>query len=197
MTLALLRLTLARHRSVPISHLSHLGPTPALQTLRPYTTGKPARKMGKKKPSVPAEEHLLLPQHPARPDAQTTPIVDTHTHLLSTFSFYRSKYKEGKHDTVYDFVRELYRGHGVDAIVDVYCEAPVTKQWRELADSALSEEDRRVKWGGLEYWFVMGQSSSRHRPSNARTLMFGFHRRPSVSFGESEASVRLHHSAQT
>ncbi|EIW62896.1 uncharacterized protein TRAVEDRAFT_56137 [Trametes versicolor FP-101664 SS1] len=112
--------------------------------------------MGKKKSSVPAEEHLLLPQHPGRPDAQTTPIVDTHTHLLSTFSCYRSKYKEGKHDTVYDFVRELYRGHGVDAIVDVYCEAPVTKQWRELADSALSEEDRRVKWGGLEYWFVMG-----------------------------------------
>ncbi|OJT11783.1 hypothetical protein TRAPUB_11673 [Trametes pubescens] len=106
--------------------------------------------MGKKKSSVPAEEHLLLPQHPARPDAQTTPIVDTHTHLLSTFSFYRSKYKEGKHDTVYDFVREMYQGHAVDAIVDVYCEAPVTKQWRELADSALSEEDRRVKWGGLE-----------------------------------------------
>lgn len=160
MTLALLRLTLARHRSVPISHISHLRPAPALQTLRPYTTGKPARKMGKKKSSVPAEEHLLLPQHPGRPDAQTTPIVDTHTHLLSTFSFYRSKYKEGKHDTVYDFVREMYRGHAVDAIVDVYCEAPVTKQWRELADSALSAEDRRVKWGGLEYWFVMGQSES-------------------------------------
>ena len=114
--------------------------------------------MGKnKKSSVPAEEHLLLPQHPARPDTDArTPIVDTHTHLLSTFSFYRSKYKSGKYATVYDFVRELYRGHNVDAIVDVYCEAPVQAIWKELADSALTEEDRKEKWGGLDYWFVMG-----------------------------------------
>ncbi|KAI0356133.1 hypothetical protein OH77DRAFT_1436334 [Trametes cingulata] len=112
--------------------------------------------MGKKKSSVPAEEHLLLPQHPDRPHAQATPIVDTHTHLLSTFSLYRNKYKEGKHETVYDFVRELYRGHGVDAIVDVFCEAPVQTHWRELADSALSENDRKTRWGGIDYWFVMG-----------------------------------------
>ncbi|KAI0655993.1 hypothetical protein C8Q70DRAFT_1057184 [Cubamyces menziesii] len=112
--------------------------------------------MGKKKSSVPPEEHLLLPPHPARSDAQATPIVDTHTHLLSTFSFYRSKYKQGKCETVYDFVREMYKDRGVEAIVDVYCEAPVQAQWRELADSALSEEDRKRRWGGLEYWFVMG-----------------------------------------
>ncbi|KAI0645355.1 hypothetical protein C8Q79DRAFT_910324 [Trametes meyenii] len=112
--------------------------------------------MGRKKNSAPAEHHLLLPQHSGRADTQPAPIVDTHTHLLSTFSLYRSKYKEGKHDTVYDFVREMYRGHGVDAIVDVYCEAPVQRQWRELADSAISEEDRKEKWAGLEYWFVMG-----------------------------------------
>ncbi|KAI0674957.1 hypothetical protein C8Q78DRAFT_1075308 [Trametes maxima] len=112
--------------------------------------------MGKKKNSVPAEHHLLLPQHTGRADTQPAPIIDTHTHLLSTFSLYRNKYKEGKHETVYDFVREMYRGHGVDAIVDVYCEAPVQRLWKELADSALSEEDRKEKWGGLEYWFVMG-----------------------------------------
>ncbi|KAL7281322.1 hypothetical protein PYCCODRAFT_1466496 [Trametes coccinea BRFM310] len=112
--------------------------------------------MGKKKSSTPSEQHLLLPQHPSRSDAQATPIVDTHTHLISTFSTYRSKYKEGKFATVYDFVREVYKDHGVEAIVDVYCEAPVQKQWRELADSALSEDDRKLKWGGLDYWFVMG-----------------------------------------
>ncbi|KAI0330165.1 hypothetical protein GY45DRAFT_1371002 [Cubamyces sp. BRFM 1775] len=112
--------------------------------------------MGKKKSNVPPEEHLLLPPHPARPNVQATPIVDTHTHLLSTFSFYRSKYKQGKYETVYDFVREMYKDRGVEAIVDVYCEAPVQTQWRELADSALSEKDRKTRWGGLEYWFVMG-----------------------------------------
>ena len=78
------------------------------------------------------------------------------TLVLNTFTAYRSKYKAGKHTTVFDFVREVYRGHGVDAIVDVYCEAPEHATWREIADSALTEEDRREKWGGLEYWFVMG-----------------------------------------
>ncbi|KAI0779645.1 hypothetical protein C8Q74DRAFT_1199416 [Fomes fomentarius] len=114
--------------------------------------------MGKnKKSSTPGEQHLLLPQHPHRsaPDVRT-PIVDTHTHLLSTFSLYRSKYKTGKYATIYDFVREVYRGHSVDAIVDVYCEAPEHETWKEVADSALTVEDRKEKWGGLEYWFVMG-----------------------------------------
>lgn len=112
--------------------------------------------MGKKsKSSAPAEEHLILPHHPARVPGGA-PIVDTHTHLISTFTAYRSKYKAGKHTTVFDFVREVYRGHGVDAIVDVYCEAPEHETWREIADSALTEEDRKEKWGGLEYWFVMG-----------------------------------------
>lgn len=146
---------------------STLRPRPELSSLffaRSYATKyKPSpqsqRKMGKnKKSSVPAEHFLLLPQHPGRPIAsrERTPIVDTHTHLLSTFSFYRSKYKTGKYETVYDFVRDVYKGHGVDAIVDVYCEAPVQKDWKELADSALTEQDRIQKWGGLEYWFVMG-----------------------------------------
>lgn len=127
---------------------------------RPSTNGKPKlpRTMGKnKKSSTPGEQHLLLPQHPHRsaPDVWT-PIVDTHTHLLSTFSLYRSKYKTGKYATIYDFVREVYRGHSVDAIVDVYCEAPEHETWKEVADSALTVEDRKDKWGGLEYWFVMG-----------------------------------------
>ncbi|KAI0745530.1 hypothetical protein C8Q76DRAFT_703949 [Earliella scabrosa] len=147
-----------RQSSFACSPCSHLRFSTSTVYRQKPKGNKHQRTMGKnKKSSVPAEEHLLLPQHPARPDTDTrTPIVDTHTHLLSTFSFYRSKYKSGKYATVYDFVRELYRGHNVDAIVDVYCEAPVQATWKELADSALTEEDRKEKWGGLNYWFVMG-----------------------------------------
>ena len=114
--------------------------------------------MGKKKSSVPSETHLLLPAHPARPDPALAPIVDTHTHLLSTYSLYRSKYPFGAHATVYDFARALYAPAGVRALVDVYCEAPEHGAWRELADSALTEEGRCDVWGGIEYWFVMGAS---------------------------------------
>ncbi|KAI1796490.1 hypothetical protein LXA43DRAFT_879704 [Ganoderma leucocontextum] len=123
--------------------------------------------MGKnKKSSVPDEGHLLLPQHAGRPHPASTPIVDTHTHLLSTYSFYRSKYKQARYTTVYDFVRELYKDRGVDAIVDVYCEAPKLKTWKEIADSALTEKARREMWGGLEYWFVMGTSCPMHEAKN-------------------------------
>ncbi|KAL0057039.1 hypothetical protein AAF712_016340 [Marasmius tenuissimus] len=63
----------------------------------------------------------------------------------------------------------MYEGKQVDAIVDVWCEAPVQRLWKEFADSALTEEDRRTKWGGLEYWCAsisFGQLDSR-RDMNA------------------------------
>ncbi|KZP13351.1 Metallo-dependent hydrolase [Athelia psychrophila] len=103
--------------------------------------------MGKKS-NTPAEEQLLLPKHLTAGEA----IVDTHTHLLSTFASYRLKYPAGKYETVYDFVRGLYTGLNVEAIVDVWCEAPVMKEYRELADSADARDER---WGGIGYWFVM------------------------------------------
>ncbi|KAH7925773.1 Metallo-dependent hydrolase [Leucogyrophana mollusca] len=106
----------------------------------------------KNRNAVPGEEHLLLPGHPN----VATPIIDTHTHLLSTFSSYASKYKGGKHKDVFEFVRAMYAGRNVKAIVDVWCEAPVQAAWKELADSALSAQDREHKWGGIDYWFVMG-----------------------------------------
>ncbi|KAF8835224.1 Metallo-dependent hydrolase [Paxillus ammoniavirescens] len=109
--------------------------------------------MGKNKKShLPNEKYLSLPAHAEA----AIPIVDTHTHLLSTFSSYRSKYTSGKYDTVWDFVRGIYAGRNVKAIVDVWCEAPVQSAWKELADSAITPEDRAEKWGGIEYWFVMG-----------------------------------------
>jgi len=96
---------------------------------------------------------LILPDHPGH---STAPIVDTHTHLVSTFTAYKQKYKEGKYDNIYDFVNGLYRGKKVTSLVDVWCEAPVQKAWKEIADSAITPQDRNDKWCGVEYWFVMG-----------------------------------------
>ena len=108
------------------------------------------RPMPKKKSSTPGEEYLLLPSPPSN-----FSIVDTHTHVASTFEFYRTRYKQGKHQTVYDFVRAIYEGRNVESIVDVWCEAPVNKLWKEFADSSLNPEDGQRLWG-LEYWFVLG-----------------------------------------
>ncbi|KAI5116506.1 hypothetical protein M0805_004669 [Coniferiporia weirii] len=115
-------------------------------------------KNNKKRPGPPDESHLLL----AATQASVTPIVDTHTHLLSTFSAYRNKYTSGKYENVFDFVRGVYEGRNVEAIVDVYCEAPVQAAWKGLADSALTPESRKEKWGGIEYWFVMECNTGVH-----------------------------------
>ncbi|KZT05694.1 uncharacterized protein LAESUDRAFT_759938 [Laetiporus sulphureus 93-53] len=117
--------------------------------------------MGKNKKSAPKEELLRLPRHPALTaetalDEQIAPIVDTHTHLVSTFHAYRGKYKDGKYETVHDFVRGLYQDRNVEAIVDVWCDASIQLSWRSIADSALTKESIEMLWGGLEYWFVMG-----------------------------------------
>lgn len=119
--------------------------------------------MGKKKSNIPDEDHLIFPPHPSRvsPQNSLTPILDTHTHLLSTFSTYRHKYPESKFSDVYEFVRGIYlneKGESeVEAIVDVWCEAPIRKEWKEMADSAMDEEGRRNLWGGIRYCFVIGE----------------------------------------
>lgn len=110
------------------------------------------RAMGKKKSTTPAEDHLILPAH-----ASTASIVDTHTHLASTFELYRERYKDGRYLDVFDFLRAMYKDRNVEAIVDVWCEAPVRKMWKEFADSALTPENRATTWGGVDYWFVMGK----------------------------------------
>ena len=138
-------------------------------TTRSRTLGRSA--MGKKKrPAIPDEQHLCLPPHP-QATSYATPIVDTHTHLLSTYAKYRSVYPSAKYDDIFKFVRGVYGAaegegthgdapkHRTAAIVDVWCEAPVTKEWKELADSALDATARRETWGGVEYWFVMGACS--------------------------------------
>lgn len=119
----------------------------------------------------PPEDCLILPDHPRH---TTAPIVDTHTHLVSTFAAYKQKYKDGKYETLYDFVRGLYRGKKVAALVDVWCEAPVRGVWKEIADSAITVQDRKDKWGELEYWFIMGafQSTTAGRADSCSHLLY-------------------------
>ena len=92
-------------------------------------------------------------------------IIDSHTHLVSTFNMYRQKYPNGKYTNIYDFAKAFLGGkrsveacdrHAVEAIIDVWCEAPVLPTWREIADSAMDPDKRKELWGDLEYWFVMG-----------------------------------------
>ncbi|KDR73171.1 hypothetical protein GALMADRAFT_212641 [Galerina marginata CBS 339.88] len=59
---------------------------------------------------------------------------------------------EGKHLDVYGFVKAMYEGRNVDAVVDVWCDAPVKTLWKEYADAAMDKE----RWAGLEYWFALG-----------------------------------------
>ena len=121
--------------------------------------------MAKKKRPAANEGDLHLPAHPSASPTSST-IVDTHTHLLSTFAFYRQKFPSGKYETVFDFAKGLYRDgdaesvsgrHSIQSIVDVWCEAPLQKAWKELADSALEEAERKERWSGTEYWFAIGE----------------------------------------
>lgn len=107
----------------------------------------------KKKSNIPDEKHLLLPLHST---TTTTPVIDTHTHLLTTYSWYRSKFPTAQFSDIFEFVRGFYGGRNIKAIVDVWCEPPMPRMWKELADSAIAPEDRALKWGGIDYWFVMG-----------------------------------------
>ena len=116
------------------------------------------QKMGKnnKRPPPPPEQFLVLPPHPSAESATRPLIIDTHTHVASTFAFYRQKYKQGAHENCFDFIRAMCKDRNLEAIVDVWCDAPVLQFWKELANSALTDEDRERYWAGIQYWFVMG-----------------------------------------
>ena len=107
--------------------------------------------MPKKKSTTPSEDILLLPTPPT-----LLPIVDTHTHVATTFEYYRGRYKQGRCTNVFDFVTEMYEGRRVEALLDVWCEAPVQKLWKEFADAAL-DKSATQKWGSIEYWFALGE----------------------------------------
>jgi TatD DNase family protein len=50
-------------------------------------------------------------------------------------------------------VKGMYDGRNVEALLDVWCEAPVQSLWREFADAAVEENG---KWGKIQYWFALG-----------------------------------------
>ncbi|EJD40850.1 hydrolase [Auricularia subglabra TFB-10046 SS5] len=127
--------------------------------------------MAKKKSQQIPEDVLSLPAHAsALGDGGAAPVVDTHTHLLSTFSWYRSKYKEGACETVWDFVRAMcntpasdtdaakqrVKRHAVTSMVDVWCEPGSWRDWHEIADSAVAGHSKKEAWGACEYYFAMG-----------------------------------------
>ena len=79
----------------------------------------------KKRTAVLDESHLILNTLPT--STAITSIVDTHTHLLSTFEEYHKKYPKRAYDTIYKFTCMVITGQNVNAIIDVYYEAPVQK----------------------------------------------------------------------
>jgi len=80
----------------------------------------------------------------------TSAIVDTHTHLDLTFSAYQRKYRQGKYRNVHEFMRNMYEGRKVGAIVDVWSEAPVQlRLWRNFADSAVQRPREFMERNGV------------------------------------------------
>lgn len=52
---------------------------------------------------APSESNLILPKHPAETDDMR--LVDTHTHVHSTFLSYRKAYPDSAYKSVFDFAR--------------------------------------------------------------------------------------------
>ncbi|ORY88824.1 hydrolase [Leucosporidium creatinivorum] len=109
-----------------------------------------------KSKSTPVETALVLPRHAdiKETEVSSVELVDTHTHVASTFEAYRAKYPEGAHTTIKSFVKALLMSdetNKLSAVVDVWCEAPLKAEWLETVDS-LGE----LKEEGLSYSFVVG-----------------------------------------
>ncbi|CAA7265074.1 unnamed protein product [Cyclocybe aegerita] len=69
----------------------------------------------------------------------------------ATFEHYRRVFRDGdeeqrKYENVYEFIKDLYKGKNVEAVVDVWCDAPVKKVWREYADAGGGWE---MGWDGV------------------------------------------------
>ncbi|KAF4622570.1 hypothetical protein D9613_009619 [Agrocybe pediades] len=104
------------------------------------------KSMGRKSASIVQEEHLLV----TAPAPAPTPIIDTHAHYVLTYELYREKFKDGKHLNAFEFFKAIHEGRNVKSVLDVWCVPPFRDAWREYADAGPE------KWGGLEYWFIMG-----------------------------------------
>lgn len=111
--------------------------------------------MGRKRPPVPLERCLVLPVHPALqlPDNLSHLVVDTHTHIVTSFSTYRTAYSSplAQLDSIEEFVRKLVLEQSVSAVVDVFCEAPMIHDWQSVVASLGA-----LKAEGFRYSFVAG-----------------------------------------
>ena len=65
--------------------------------------------MGKKKSNLPGEQYLL-PMPPS-----SLGIINMHTHIATTYSFYHQRYK-GKCENVFDFIKVIYDNQIIEAI---------------------------------------------------------------------------------
>ncbi|GAA5884680.1 hypothetical protein JCM6882_005347 [Rhodosporidiobolus microsporus] len=118
------------------------------------STPKSSRQSNKSS-RTPHESVLVLPPHAelkGLPEGEQVELVDTHTHVLSTFLAYKDKYPEGEHQTIQSFVSATLPT--MSAVVDVWCEAPMTASWREVVDSLSDLKKENPK--ALDYHFVVG-----------------------------------------
>ncbi|GAA5855491.1 hypothetical protein JCM8547_007858 [Rhodosporidiobolus lusitaniae] len=105
---------------------------------------------------TPPEATLVLPRHAelrGLAEGEQVELVDTHTHVLSTFHAYQEKYPEGQHvESIQSFVKATLPH--MHSVVDVWCEAPMRVNWKEVVGqlSELKKEDPN----GLNYYFVVG-----------------------------------------
>jgi len=120
-----------------------------IQTAGLHTSSSRAPKKSSHYRPAPSENLLLLPSPPS-----LSSVVDTHTHVARTYELYRENYRGGKYADVYDFVQTMYKNRNIEALVDIWCEAPVRKMWKEFADAAVDEKEK--KWGNIQYWFALG-----------------------------------------
>lgn len=117
----------------------------------------------------PAEHTLVLPRHEALKSDSPVELVDSHTHVLSTYLSYIKSYPDRTHESIQAFVKALLASQDsnkVAAVVDVWCEAPLVANWREIVDS-LTE----LKSEGLSYHFVVGEQEARFVTSEIRAQL--------------------------
>ncbi|GAA5976530.1 hypothetical protein JCM5350_001720 [Sporobolomyces pararoseus] len=156
---------------------------PSTPATPPPTSVKNSRTSKSK--SLPHEDRLVLPRHVSLKDTDVE-IIDTHTHIYSTFEAYREKYPEGKLNSVKEFVQAALRStesNQLKAVVDVWCEAanPFDRpEWNETVQSLIELE-------GLDYHYVIGchpHDAQNYTPEIEQAFITAFSRKECVGWGE-------------
>ncbi|KAI5481659.1 hypothetical protein MNV49_002885 [Pseudohyphozyma bogoriensis] len=135
--------------------------------------------MAKSKSKKPLDESCLILPSPPFERTQTTPleVIDTHTHILSTYNSYVKSFPppNNNYQTLKEFVRKIVLEQGISGAVDVWCEAPMTAQFLEVVDS-LAE----LKEEGFTYNFVVGAHphEAKHYDEKAEVAITKAHEHP-------------------